>query len=236
MSDNELTLLGIIPARSGSKGVTDKNIREICGKPLINYTIEAAVESKRLSRFLVSTDSEEYANIAEAAGAPTPFLRPPELAQDDSPTIDTVKHAVTEFEARNDQRVDATVLLQPTTPLRTATDIDNAIQVFLESDADSVITCYETVDSHPNYMYKRDTDDRVVGLRDQSEVPDRRQEFDPVYLRNGAVYVSTRELLFDHDRVYDNNPAAYIMPEERSVNIDEPFDFKLAKLLIETND
>ncbi|MFC7057714.1 cytidylyltransferase domain-containing protein [Halovenus salina] len=225
-----------MPARSGSKGVSEKNIREIRGKPLIHYTIEAAIGSERLSSFLVSTDSEEYAEIARDAGASVPFLRPAELAQDDSPTIDAVKHAVTEFEAENDSRVDATVLLQPTTPLRTAEDIDSAIETFFDSSADSLITCYETVDTHPNYMYEDDTDRRVVALRDQAEVPDRRQEFKPVYLRNGAVYVSTREVLFDRGRVYTDNPAAYIMPKERSVNIDEPFDFKLAKLLIETND
>lgn len=236
MSKSGQMLLGIIPARSGSKGLKDKNIREIDGKPLIHYTITAAKDSNKLSKFLLSTDSREYAEIARQAGASVPFLRPSKLARDDSPTIDAVKHAVNEFEKRNDEKIDATVLLQPTTPLRTAADIDTAIELFLESDAASLITCYETVDAHPNYMYEPDENDRVTPLRDQREVPDRRQEFEPVYLRNGAIYISTRELIFDEELIYDENPVAYIMPEERSVNIDEPFDFKLAQLLIEEDD
>jgi CMP-N-acetylneuraminic acid synthetase len=234
--DDDLTLLGIIPARSGSKGVPDKNIREVGGKPLIAHTIEDAIGSNLLDEFLVSTDSERYAEIARNAGAPVPFIRPAELATDNAPTVDVVKHAINEFESRHEQMVDAIVLLQPTAPLRTAEDIDAAIELFLRSDVESLITCYETVDAHPNYMYERASKNRVVAVRDQKNVPDRRQDFDPVYLRNGAVYVSTREIIFNDDRVYGERPAAYVMPQDRSVNIDEEFDLKLAQLLIEEDD
>lgn len=235
MTDGDPRLLGIIPARSGSKGVRDKNIREIDGKPLIQYTIEDAIACEALSEFLVSTDSERYAEIARGAGAPVPFIRPAELATDEAPTIDVVKHAVTEFENTRGETVDATVLLQPTTPLRTPADIDRSVAMFASSDADSLITCYETVDAHPNYMYEMDSENRVTALRKQHDVPDRRQDFDPVYLRNGAVYISTRELVFDRNRIFDDRPLAHVMPKERSVNIDEPFDLKMAELLIETN-
>jgi len=234
MSD-DLTLLGIIPARSGSKGVPDKNVREVGGKPLIAHTIEDAIRSKRLDEFLVSTDSERYAEIARDAGAQVPFIRPEELATDDALTIDVVKHAINEFELRHEQKVDATILLQPTAPLRTTEDIDAAVELFLQSDAESLITCYESVDAHPNYMYERGSEDRVVAVRDQTNVPDRRQDFEPVYLRNGAVYISTRELVFDDGRVYGERPVAYKMSQNRSINVDEEFDLKLAQLLIEEN-
>jgi CMP-N,N'-diacetyllegionaminic acid synthase len=231
-----MTFLGIIPARSGSKGVPDKNIREVGGKPLIAHTIEDALGSELLDDFLVSTDSERYAEIARDAGAPVPSLRPDDLATDDAPTIGAVRHAVGEYEKEHEVTIQATVLLQPTAPLRKPEDIDDAISLFLDSDADSLITCFETVDEHPNYMYKEAGPNCVVSLRDQTEVPDRRQEFEPVYLRNGAIYISTRDLVFNHHRVYGEKPAAYTMPQERSVNVDEEFDLKLAQLLIEEND
>lgn len=235
MIDKHPTLLGIIPARSGSKGVPEKNIRNVAGKPLMHYTIEAAQDSGKLSEYIVSTDSEEYAEIAREAGASVPFLRPDELATDYSATIDAVKHAVTTYEEQYQVRIDATVLLQPTTPLRKSSDIDAAIELFLDSRAESLISCYRTVHSHPNHLYEMTANNRVAPLRDQTQVPDRRQEFEPLFLLNGALYISTRDLIFEHDVLKEEAPVAYVMPRERSINIDEEFDLQLAEFLIENH-
>jgi len=229
----EQTILGIIPARSGSKGVKDKNIRNVAGKPLIHYTIKDAKSSDLLTDFLVSTDSEEYATIAENAGASVPFLRPKKLATDDASSLSVVQHAITEYESRNNQHIDLAVLLQPTTPLRTADDIDEAIKRFNESTAKSLVTCYETKDAHPNHQYISEKENRLRSLRDQDNIPRRRQEYDSVYLLNGAIYISSRELIFEEEKIYTNDPVGMEMPRRRSVNIDEPFDLDLAEYLIE---
>lgn len=233
MSELDINFLGIIPARSGSKGVVDKNIRELDGKPLIGHTIDDSNNSELLDDCIVSTDSEAYAKIAREEGGSVPFLRPEELARDTSPTIDVVKHTIKKYEDIHGITIDAIVLLQPTAPLRNPSDIDNAIKLFSESEAESLISCYETLHSHPNHLYEKFNESRLVPLRDQDKVPHRRQEFEPVYLLNGAIYISTRELVFESNRLKEDNPLAYTMPRDRSVNIDEEFDLQLAEFLIE---
>jgi len=229
----EKSILGVIPARSGSKGVPDKNIRDLSGKPLIHHTIEAVENSRRLKEYLVSTDSEEYAEIAESAGGPVPFIRPSELATDDAASIDVVTHAVKQYERDSVNTVDVIVLLQPTAPLRTATDIDEALATFQNSNRPSLVSCYETVGAHPNHMFESTNGNELEPLREPETTPHRRQLFDPVYLLNGALYICTRELIFDKERFYDDQPALYLMPRGRSVNIDEPFDFELAELMMQ---
>jgi CMP-N,N'-diacetyllegionaminic acid synthase len=226
------TILGIIPARSGSKGVPDKNIRELDNRPLIDYTISAALDSDRLTDFIVSTDSEKYARISEASGASVPFIRPDELATDEAASIDVVQHAVREYERQNEILVDVTVLLQPTTPLRTGTDIDEALSAFLNSDNSSLISCYEALDAHPNHMFEAVSETELAPIRAPDETPHRRQLFDPVYILNGAIYITNRSLLFDDENFYDDSPLKYEMPRERSVNIDEPFDLELVEFLL----
>lgn len=224
--------LGIIPARSGSKGLKDKNIRELQGTPLIQYTIEDARESSKLSDFLVSTDSEKYAQIAKDAGAPVPFIRPSELATDEASSLDVVKHAVQEYESTHDVKVHNTVLLQPTTPFRKPEDIDKAIDTFIENDEASLVSCYSSKDIHPNYLYERDGDVRLRALRDQDSIPRRRQEHDPIYHLNGAIYITNWDLIFEMDKLYTNRPLFYEMSQQQSVNIDEPSDWKLAEFLL----
>ncbi len=226
------TILGIIPARGGSKGVKNKNIRDVAGKPLIEYTIEDAINSNSLTDFLVSTDSKEIAAISRNAGAPVPFLRPAELATDTASSLGVVQHAITEYESQNQTKVDLAVLLQPTTPLRTPRDIDESIAMFDQSKEDSLVTCYSTKDAHPNHLYEQGWSNCLRALRNQDTIPDRRQDFEPVYILNGAVYISTRELIFEAGTIHTNTPVGYQMPRERSVNIDEPFDLEIAEFLI----
>lgn len=224
-------ILGIIPARSGSKGVPGKNIRLLAGKPLITYSIEAANSSKSLSDYIVSTDGEEIAAVARAADAPVPFVRPGSLATDDSFTIDTVIHAVAWYEEERNQEVDIVVLLQPTSPFRTAEDIDAAIRLFTNSQAESLISCYDAGHVHPQIMYTL-AGARLQPLLQNDAKQVRRQELSTVYVRNGAIYIATRRMVMDVKKMYDEAPAAYLMPRDRSLNIDEPHDLELAEYMV----
>lgn len=223
--------LGVIPARTGSKGIAGKNLRLLGGKPLIVHTIEAARASRRLTDFLVSTDGEEIAGVARAAGAPVPFLRPAEFAGDATPTVDAVMHAVSWYEGRYGRTVDAVVLLQPTSPFRTGEDIDAAIVCFVAQEVPSLVSCYDAAHVHPSIMYT------LAGAGLEPLLPEggaagRRQEFMPVYVRNGAIYITSRQLVMKARKIYDEKPVAYVMPRERSLNIDDPFDLELAEGLL----
>jgi CMP-N-acetylneuraminic acid synthetase len=143
MDEKPSFFLGVIPARGGSKGIKDKNIRSVAGRPLIAYTIEAARASVELDACIVSTDSERIAAVAIECGGSVPFMRPAELARDESPTVDTLIHAVTWYEGEHSIRIHAVVVLQPTAPLRTAEDIDASIRLFKEGRARSLFSCYE---------------------------------------------------------------------------------------------
>jgi len=224
-------VLGVIPARSGSKGVVNKNVRSLGGKPLILHTIEASRSSRLLSDFLVSTDAEAIAKVVRVDGAQVPFLRPAALSGDDVPSIDAVIHAVSWYEGHHHRTVDIVALLQPTSPLRTAEDIDVAIGLFTASGGESLVSCYDAGNTHPRIMYTLEGGRLQPLLRDGA-APLRRQEMAPVYVRNGAIYVATRRLVMDSRKMYEDMPAAYIMPRERSINIDEPFDLELAECLL----
>lgn len=224
-------IFGIIPARGGSKGIPDKNIFLLKGRPLIAYTIEAAKGSHLLDDFFVSTDSEVIAKVARAEGAQVPFMRSGEIAKDDTPMVLVLQHAIKWYEEKHRLNVTAVVTLQPTAPLRLASDIDGAISLFLRNpEADSLITCYETLDVHPNYMYVKEREGMVPLMKERSML--RRQEFESVYVRNGAVYISCRDLIMEKGRIVGDKTLGYIMPRERSVNIDEPFDLELALFLL----
>lgn len=228
-------LLGIIPARSGSKGVKQKNIREVAGKPLLQHTIEHAKNSERLSNFLVSTDSEEFASLARECGASVPFIRPADLATDTALTVDVVKHAIKQHEQQNSTTVRAIVLLQPTTPCRLPKDIDNAIKMFQSfENPESLISCYDvTEEAHPNIMYSKD--EPYFRPLNESH-PRRRQKFETVYLRNGAIYIASRNLILEEGNIYNDRPIGYEMPRSRSINVDGPIDLELAEVFFNHRD
>jgi CMP-N,N'-diacetyllegionaminic acid synthase len=225
-------ILGVIPARGGSKGIKNKNIVELAGKPLIAFTIEAALACTMLSDVIVSTDSEKIAEIATRFGADAPFLRPKELSNDDSSTIDVIKHAVIWYEQEKKQHVDTVVILQPTAPLRTVKDIDSSIRIFLNNPgADSLISCYNASSFHPRIMYRKTNQFMTPYITDQDDLV-RRQKFEIVYIRNGAIYILTRKLVMEEGRIIGTSPIGYIMPRKRSVNIDEQHDLELAEFYI----
>jgi CMP-N-acetylneuraminic acid synthetase len=229
-------ILGILTARGGSKGVPQKNIRPLCGHPLISYTIQAAGKSNMLSDCIVSTDSEEIADISRSYGAKVPFLRPQELAEDDTPSYRVLQHAVTVYQDMHDCNVDIIVLLQPTTPFRTTEDIDNAVKLFIKTpEADSLISCFCDAAFHPRVMYTL-KGNRLIPLLEGKQLPVRRQEFEKVYVRNGAIYITKKETLMKKNTIIGDYLICYEMPFIRSINIDEVSDFKLAEVMMENKE
>ena len=227
-----MQILGVIPARGGSKSVPRKNIAVLHSLPLIAYTIRAAQNSQSLTDFVVSSEDLEILAVGRQYGAPTPFVRPAELATDEAPTLPVVQHAVREMEARQGVRYDIIVLLQPTTPLRKAEDIDAAVDKLAATGADSVISVVDVGAYHPARM-RRIEDDQLVDLptREPKELL-RRQDLPPVYIRNGAVYAVRREVVMDENSMVGSVSRPYIMPPERSVNVDSRLDLLLADILL----
>ena len=222
-------MLAIIPARGGSKGLKGKNIKPLLGIPLINYTIQAAANSNLLNDFLVSTDSEEISKIAKEAGAWVPFLRPAELATDTSPTYQAIQHAIRFYESYKKCGVKNIMVLQPITPMRTAHDIDRAIEIYLGNPdaADSLISVCKASDYHPQTLYTKE-DSFLKPWERRPSYTTRRQELAFVFWRNGAIYISRRDLVMEQERIIGDHLLYYEMPRHRSVNIDNSFDFELA--------
>lgn len=224
-------IIGLITARGGSKGIPHKNIRPLAGKPLIAWTIHAARQSQTLNRVIVSTDDVEIAEVAREWGAEVPFMRPPELAQDDSPHHDVILHAVNWLEAETASPPRYIMLLQPTSPLRTAEDIDRAIALATEKDADSVISVCP-IPHHPYFSKQITPDGKLLDFieRPQGYLP--RQGLPPAYALNGAIYLVRRSVLLEREDWYTDRTFAYIMPPERSLDIDTPWDLHLADLIL----
>ncbi|RJR49543.1 MAG: acylneuraminate cytidylyltransferase family protein [Desulfobacteraceae bacterium] len=224
-------VLGVIPARGGSKGVPRKNIRPLCGVPLIAYTIRAAQACPRLSDVVVSTDDQEIQKIAVEQGASAPFLRPPELATDRALSIATVQHAVREMESRRGRSYDYVAMLQPTTPLRTADDLTEALTRLIESGADGIISIIDVDNWHPMKM-KRLLGDRLVDYEKPPVENPPRQILPTVYMVNGAIYATKRDVLMNRGTFQGDYCLGYVMPSERSVNIDSQLDFLMAEHLL----
>ncbi|MBI3628966.1 MAG: acylneuraminate cytidylyltransferase family protein, partial [Candidatus Rokubacteria bacterium] len=189
-----------------------------------------ARQSTRLDAFLVSTDSEAIARAAEKEGVPVPFLRPPALAADETSMAAVLRHAIEWYERQSGRTVHSVVTLQPTTPMRTGDDIDAAIARYLahQPEADSLVSVCEAGQMHPLTLYRASGEYAEPLLRGRLQTT-RRQEFERTWWRNGAVYITRRDLLFGTGQVVGARPLAYEMPRERSVNIDEWADLELAE-------
>ncbi|MDI6906147.1 MAG: acylneuraminate cytidylyltransferase family protein [Thermoanaerobacterales bacterium] len=224
-----LSLLGLIPARAGSKGLPGKNLRLLAGKPLIVHTIEAARESGVFDEILVSTDGEEIARVAEDAGANVPFLRPAELATDAARGIDVLHHAMAWLD-KDGRAYDAVMLLQPTSPLRTADDIRGALDLFIERRAEAVVSVCE-VDHHPWWCNTLPADGCLDGFL-RPDLPTNRQQLPVCYRLNGAIYLARWGFIRERDSWYGPRTYAYVMPRMRSVDIDDEVDLALAQVLM----
>jgi len=226
----EKKIFAIITARGGSKGLPRKNVKMLCGKPLIAWTIEQANKSKYVDDVIVSTDDKEIAKIANEYAAEVPFLRPEKVSLDTSKSIDVVLHAI-EWLQDNDRQYDLLVMLQPTSPLRLAQDIDGAIELLLRKKAESVVSVCPS--EHPmgwtNVLSKNGS---MRSFLKKDLVNSIRQELPQSYSLNGAVYVSFCDILKEKLSFIHEGTFAYIMPRVRSVDIDDEYDFKLAEFIM----
>ena len=220
-------VLALIPARGQSKGIPRKNIRDLAGKPLIVWTIEAALAASGIDAVVVTTDDEEIADISRVAGAQVPFLRPAELATDDAPGIAPVLHALEML-----PEVSSLLLLQPTSPLRGTSDIDGLLAMVEKTQAPSVVSVC-AVEDHPAWMFRRSEEGRLTSFLDQP-TPKRRQDLEPLYILNGAMYYAQRDWLVSHGKLTGPETMGYVMPGERSADIDTPFDWRLVETLLAT--
>lgn len=227
-----MNVLGLIPARGGSKGVPRKNIRQLAGKPLLAYTAEAALASSRLARVILSTDDEEIAEVGRSCGLEVPFLRPAELAEDTTPTLPVVQHAVQFLEARG-ERFDAICLLQPTNPLRQTSDIDGCIELLESAEADTVFTMLAVPAEHnPHWVYFRNNDGSLrLSTGEATPIP-RRQSLPPAFHREGSVYVARRDVVMIENSLYGARVIGFEIERSRSVNIDNLEDWAKAESLL----
>ncbi len=228
---SKLRILAVIPARGGSKGIPNKNILPLAGKPLIAWTVVAALESGILERVVVSTDSDAIAAVGRQFGAETPFLRPAELSRDDTPTTDSVAHAIHWLAANESYQPDAVMILQPTCPLRSLDDIRQATALFSERQAESVVAVCEAK-QHPFWMKQISPEGRLVDCANDWKFTTRRQDLPKLYALNGALYLTRRDLLVEQNTVFPPRTFAYVMPKERSLDIDTPWDLHVADLLL----
>jgi len=221
-------MLAIVPARGGSKGLPGKNIKQLHGKPMIAYTIEAAMKSSYISEVIVSTDDKVVADIAVSYGATCPFLRPDELASDDALAIDNYIYTIEKLNAEYGYKIDEFIVLQPTSPLRTDEDIDAAISIFIKNQADSVVSYVE--EEHPVHWHKY--------INDKNEFEDifdnkikNRQDFRKTYYPNGAIFIFKYELIKSR-QYYSKRSYAYVMPKKRSIDVDYLSDFEYVEFLM----
>jgi CMP-N,N'-diacetyllegionaminic acid synthase len=226
-----MRVLGIVTARGGSKGVPRKNIRELAGKPLLQWTAEAALEAKLLARVVLTTDDAEMADVGRRVGLDVPFMRPAELALDTTPSLPVIQHVVATLEAAGD-RYDATCLLQPTSPLRVPGTIDRCLELLETTGADSVVTVLPVpAEYNPHWVFFQDATGALVpALPDQPVT--RRQDLPPAFHREGQVYATRRDVLMTGNSLYGARTIGYPIDPAESVNIDTPDDWRRAEALL----
>ena len=218
-------ILAIIPARGGSKGIPKKNIIDLLGKPLLYYSIKSAKQSKYIDKVIISTDDIEISEIGKKLGAEVPFLRPKEISGDKAKSIDAFIHVIKELE-KTDEKYDYILLLQNTSPLRQSWHIDESIEKLIESEERSLVSVSEVVE-HPCIMRVLNEKDETINLMDMSGDV-RRQEFPPIYIVNGAIYIQRNDDELNLNTNLNGGKLAYVMARECSVDIDEYLDIDIA--------
>lgn len=225
----EKSFIAIIPARSGSKGLVDKNIKIIAGKHLIGYTIEAAIKSAVFDKIIVSTDSDQYAAISRTYGAECPYLRPNEISKDESSTADVIEY-ILEKELELGNEYDYFCLLQPTSPLRNEINIVEATDLLIDKDAKSIVSVCEAEHSPAlmNFLPESLNMNNFISVQNNK----RRQELGKYYRLNGAIYICNSKFFLEEKNFYGSDSYAHIMDKRNSVDIDDIFDFKYAEMLL----
>ncbi len=226
-------ILAIIPARGGSKGLKDKNIKQILGKPLIAWSIEAGLNSKYIDTVMVTTDSEKIASISRDFGAEVPFLRPNELACDTATSMDVIFHAINYYKNELNQKYDYIILLEPTSPQRTVDDIDNAIEKLINNiNASALVSTSKVESCHPAYMIKKLKDDFFEGYENKDINITRRQDFLDLNFIDGTLYISQVKILFEKKSFYHDKTLCYDVPKWKSLEIDDLDDFIMIEALM----
>lgn len=227
-----MRVLGLITARGGSKGVPGKNIKPLCGKPLLAYTTDAALASNRLSKVVLTTDDPDIAEVGRSLGVEVPFLRPATLAEDATPTFPVVVHAI-EYLEKTGETFDAICLLQPTNPFRKAEEIDRCIELLESTGADSVISVVRVPHQYnPKWVYLQNESGEMQLSTGESAPTTRRQDLPPAFCRDGSIYVTRRHVLDTYGDLYGRSVRGFESDEARSVNIDTMDDWEAAERLI----
>jgi len=224
-----MAIIALVPARAGSKGIPGKNIRPLCGEPLIAYTAEVIKQAGVFDRAILSTDSADIAAVGNTFGLETPFLRPKELARDDTPMIDVITHAM-QWLKNNGTPAKLIVLLQPTQPLRQTVDVLRAIEILHASDCDSVVSVV-AVPAHlsPDYVMRIDDDGKLVNFLADGVSVTRRQDVRQAYVRDGTVYAFRADTVYKHRSIYGPACLPLIVQAEHSINIDTQSDWEEAE-------
>jgi len=230
---NNKTFLCIIPARGGSKGIINKNIIDLNGSPLISYCIKSSINSGIFDRIIVSTDSEEIANVSKGYGAEVPFIRPSELATDKSLIQDTLFHALKYIE-QDDRKYNYVCLIQPTTPLMIPEDICNSVKMLEEKNADMIISVGK---SPINIGWARTLPEDFSMINFKVDIcGTNKQCYEDVYYLNGSIYLGKWDIFYEKKDYYSQKTYAYIMPYERSIDVDKIIDIKLVNFFLRERD
>jgi CMP-N,N'-diacetyllegionaminic acid synthase len=230
-----MRILGIIPARGGSKGVPGKNIKLLNGKPLLQYTVEIALESQYLTDVILSSDDTQIITVAESLGVQVPFIRPTALAEDKTPTIDVVIHALQWFE-KQAVFFDAVCLLQVTSPFRTVEFLDKAITKFMDSGCDSLVSVQKVPHEYnPHWTFEVNQDGNLKIATGESKIISRRQELPNTYHRDGSIYITKTEVILQQHTLYGKSTAFIESSPEFYVNIDTLADWEKAEQMIKNN-
>lgn len=230
---NGKSVIGIVPARSGSKGLPGKNIKQLCGKPLIAWSIEAGLGSQYIDEVMVTTDSDEIAGIARKFGAKVPFIRPVQLASDTASTIDVIRHALNYYETMLYKNFDYIALLEPTSPLRSSIDIDIAIFKLLDNfQASAIVGICKTESQNPAFLLKMNISNFLIGYENTDMRILRRQDVEDVFFMEGSIYVSETTALLEQNTFYHKNTLGHEMPKWQSYEIDDQDDFIIVEALM----
>ena len=228
-------ILGVTLARGGSKGIKNKNLTKINGKPLIYYTIKEAKKSENINNYIVSTDSHKIKKVAEKFKAEVPFMRPKRFSSDSSSSASALKHALVQCEKLYDKRFDYIIELMATNPLKSVTDINNVIKILIKNKADSVIAVNQLLDHHPARI-KKIMKGKLYDFSVKEKLESRRQDLKPkAYIRSGSIYAMSRRFVMQEKRYFSGKSFAYILPTERTINIDDENDLLIAKIKIKKN-
>lgn len=231
----KISILGVTLARGGSKGIKNKNLVNINGKPLIYYTIKEAKKCKQLTKYVVSTDSNKIKKIAKKYKAEVPFVRPKKFSMDRSSSASALKHALKECEKIYNRKFDYVVELMTTNPLKSILDINKIIEIIIHNKADSVIAVNQLFDHHPARI-KKIIKGKLYDFSVKEKLESRRQDLKPdAFVRSGSIYAMSRRYVMNGKRYFSGKSFAYILPQKRTINIDDENDLLIAKKKLQTN-